>query len=571
MNPRFSDCTVGLVMGAVLGGLLVSPVFAAAPPELRYGFQADQEYCYNVTIVGEITDRTATHKGMLTYTCSEVTDSQFSLRMNGTLTETLTGNSVPLMPPRRRFGGPRWVFGQTGETTFKRTGALISARSENYLPFVLGLEEVLVVESLPEKPQASWTSETDIAVVERMATGPFFSRRFQSETQTAGKEQIRYNIVGQKDDVVRVRKVYSLKTLPDEGIVRFDMSGEGEFEFDTKRGIIQSLKMKYNIKVNEKNLTLAVPVSLEYALLSEAELAERKQKLEEARAAAMEAKKPKPLEPGEREALIAKLQSGNSADIKSAAERLAKAIPTAQREDVAHALMAVANSGSTLTKKTTIQALGVWRIPEVEGVLIAALADRDSTFFAGDAITALAKFRSPAAAKAVADGMIDNRREAAEALIAMGPIAEEYTIPLLNDRDQWVRTDACKVLGKIGGERSLQALKHQLVDARDLSETHNLKRAIDEITRRGGKPPVMPEEKEEVAAEPAGPASDAISRTWHDATRSFQVEAKLVSFSDGKVTLLRADGRTITLPLTKLCEEDQQFVRSHAKAENPFE
>ncbi|MDZ7616318.1 MAG: hypothetical protein U1E05_04895, partial [Patescibacteria group bacterium] len=529
MNHRQFHFAVGFVVVVSIFGLLAAPAAAADPPELRYGFEADQEYHYDVTIVGEITDRTATHKGMLIYKCGKVTDSQFSLTTNGMLAESVTGGSTPHMPPRPRFGGPRWAFGQTGGTTFKRTGTMISTKSEEYLPFVLGLQEVLVIESLPEKPQPNWTAETDIAVVERMAAGPFFSRRFSSETQTAGKEQIKYNIVGQEDGIVRVRKVYSLQTVPDEGIVRFDMSGEGEFEFDTKRGIVQSLKMKYNIKLNEKNLTLAIPVSLEYAALSEAAMAERKQKSEEAMAAALEARKSKPLEPGEREALIAKLQSGNDAEVRGAAERLAKAIPTAQKDDVARALMAVANSRNTLTKKAVVQALAAWRVPEAEGMLIAALGDGDSTFVGRDVLAALAKLRTPAAAKAAAGSMTNGflRSAAGEALAAMGPIAEEYTIPLLNDRDHWVRSEACEVLGTIGGEKSLPAVKHQLVEARDISETHNLKRAIDAINQRGGKPPVMPKEEEEVA-EPAGPASDAISRTWHDATRSFQVEAKLV-------------------------------------------
>ncbi len=573
MSHRLLHCTVGVVVGVFIFGLMAGPTAAADPPELRYGFEADQEYHYDVTIVGEITDRTATHKGMLIYKCGKVTDTQFSLATNGMLTESLTGDSLPLMPPRPRFGGPRWAFGQTGGTTFKRTGTMISTKSEEYLPFVLGLQEVLVVETLPAKPQPNWTTETDIAVVERMATGPFFSRRFSSETQTAGKEQIEYSIVSQKDGVVRVRKVYSLKTLPNEGIVRFDMSGEGEFEFDTKRGIVQSLKMKYNINLNEKNLTLAIPVSLEYAVLSAEAMAERKEKIAEAMAAANKPKTLSPLEPGEREKLIAALKSGKDADVLAAAQRLAGATPTAQRDDVARALMAVVDSRNTSARKAVIQALGVWRIPEVERVMIAAVSGDRSAFVGRDALAVLAKFRTPAAAKVAAASLTNNflRSAAGEALIAMGPIAEEYTLPLLNDRDHWVRSEACEVLGKIGGEKSLQALKHQLVEARDLSETHDLKQAIDAINRRGGQPPVMPEEKEEVAAEPVGPASDAVSRTWHDATRSFQVEAKLVGVEGEKVTLLRSDGRTIALPLAKLCEEDQQFVKKHAKAENPFE
>ncbi len=81
------------------------------------------------------------------------------------------------------------------------------------------------------------------------------------------------------------------------------------------------------------------------------------------------------------------------------------------------------------------------------------------------------------------------------------------------------------------------------------------------------------EEDEEAAGEDAksSAADTSAMRTWHDATRSFAVEAKLLSCQDGKVTLQRKDGRKITLSLEKLCDEDQEFVKKQPKPTNPFE
>lgn len=568
-------CWGAWAVWVVVFGLLVSSPAAAEPPELRYGFEADRDYVYDVTITGEITDRKSTHKGTLTYRASKVSDSQFVLGCNGRLTETVTAEDalpMPPIPPLRFRGGPMHVWGRGTTTTFSRTGTLISTKSDNFLPFVLGLQDVLVVEPLPEKPQASWTTETDIAVVERMSVGPFFSRlrSFYGEMKTIGKERVEYRIVERKDGAVRIRKTYSLKTLPDEGIVRFDMSGGGEFEFDAAQGLILSQKAEYKIQVNEKNLTLTIPVSVNYRLVDESEMAERKQQKEDEAAARAEAEKPTPLEPGEREKLIAELRSADDQRIQAAAQRLAKAPPTGQRADVGRALIAAMKGRRPDTLKALIQAIDVWRIPEAERAMIGALRSQHAAFVGRDALAVLAKYRTTAAAEAAAAGLGNSftRRAAGEALRAIGPIAEEFTIPFVKDRDNFVSSEAARVLGEIGGEASLEALKQQLLESRRLMGTRELTQAIDAIERRGGQPPVMPDDDDD---EFAIPTSDAVTRTWHDATRSFQVEAQLLKFEDGQVTLRREDGRVITLPLEKLCEEDRAFVKQQATAVNPFD
>jgi len=50
-------------------------------------------------------------------------------------------------------------------------------------------------------------------------------------------------------------------------------------------------------------------------------------------------------------------------------------------------------------------------------------------------------------------------------------------------------------------------------------------------------------------------------RTWQDDTGQFKIEAELVKVEDDAVRLKRRDGQMVTVPLDRLCEEDQQFVR----------
>ena len=49
-------------------------------------------------------------------------------------------------------------------------------------------------------------------------------------------------------------------------------------------------------------------------------------------------------------------------------------------------------------------------------------------------------------------------------------------------------------------------------------------------------------------------------RIWNDATGAFSLEAEFVKVEDGNVTLKKTDGKTITIPLDKLSQEDRDFV-----------
>lgn len=55
-------------------------------------------------------------------------------------------------------------------------------------------------------------------------------------------------------------------------------------------------------------------------------------------------------------------------------------------------------------------------------------------------------------------------------------------------------------------------------------------------------------------------------RTWHAATGGFSVDAVFVSASEGQVTLRKTDGSEITLPMERLSEEDQEWIKtSHTR------
>lgn len=79
------------------------------------------------------------------------------------------------------------------------------------------------------------------------------------------------------------------------------------------------------------------------------------------------------------------------------------------------------------------------------------------------------------------------------------------------------------------------------------------------VKRKGGK-------KVAKAADNAGetaeePGDEAAMRTWSDRSGKHKIVATLKKFENGKVTLARKDGKEVTLPLDRLSEADQTFLK----------
>src|SRR4051812_10615308 len=58
----------------------------------------------------------------------------------------------------------------------------------------------------------------------------------------------------------------------------------------------------------------------------------------------------------------------------------------------------------------------------------------------------------------------------------------------------------------------------------------------------------------------------AEERTWTDKTGKFKTSGELVEVQDGQALLRRADGKEIKVPLERLSDADQQFIKAHGDA-----
>ncbi len=482
--------------------------------KLRYGYKKGEKHYYNVKIAATLPDEDVTHDGVLVYDALSSTDEQFTLKCIGNLhvtskpkPEAVPGMMGPrIAPPPGMFGPPRIpfppAFFRSGtepmrpeETTFDRQGKIIRHGESPSLPLLLGKQAELVVEQLPNEAKPGWTSERELGVIERSEPswpphfGPF--ARGGRETNRGAKERIEYTVVTQDQDSVRIGKKYSLKTAPEQGVTHIDMSGNGELVFDRRLGIFRSEKMSYEILVNDANVSVRIPLSLDYRLMSKADAAvqrkteeERLAKLKAEVAARAEADKPKPLAPGERESLLNALRSTDDQRVQNAAKRLSKTTADDNPTEFSQPLCAAYKNKNEWTQAELMAALCVWAGPDAEKTVIEG--SRHASFMVRrEAIPALGKFKTVAAAEAAAAQAAHHRAEVEAAMKAMGPIAEPAAISLLESSDFWVRATAANILAEIGGKKALAALARELRLHSD--HAHDVEAAIIAIAKRQAK------------------------------------------------------------------------------------
>lgn len=161
--------------------------------------------------------------------------------------------------------------------------------------------------------------------------------------------------------------------------------------------------------------------------------------------------------------LIEDLQSGDTDRVKAAAEQLSKGSRDDQAEAVSHALCGAMKVRDRWAQICVLRALAVWATPDAEATVIAATKQSD-TFVSAEALFALAKFKTESAATAAAAALSNQmtRARAANALKAMGSVAEPQVIHQLDSQDTFLKLEVIQILAEIGGNDSLSALKAEL-------------------------------------------------------------------------------------------------------------
>ncbi len=182
---------------------------------------------------------------------------------------------------------------------------------------------------------------------------------------------------------------------------------------------------------------------------------------------------------------VEELRSPNSLRSLDALRWLADQTPMGLRPEVTRAINEVLSSRDARLRSAAVQALGVWGDADSVALLIKRLAI-DDVPVRQQIVLALGKLKDEKGADAVAGqlGQSFMRREASDALVQMGQMAEKAVLRQVNHPDTAVREEACKILEAIGTRASLGVLMAAAAQKRDKKTAWAANEATQAILRR---------------------------------------------------------------------------------------
>ncbi len=468
--------------GWVVGvGILCISVSAEAAP-LRYQATRGDTWHYYLELRVETGETVETWGGILIYTVKSATEDEVEFDFSDELIYKRQSSSgqpmipIPFRPPMFLAPGAM-LSGKKAEPrlTISAQGVMREGQSLTPLPYLLGYKELLVFERLPEEAVSEWTVEEQVHVVLKEDLGPvlaplWMARAAREVTRLSATEKSCYKVTGSGDVGIHIEKNVQLKT--DQQAAdrpRFEVTGGGLFTFDPSLGRVRKLNFQYLITENEELKTSRARATMSVTSWTPQEVSQWRQKREADRAAAQakiaELKKPRPLLPGEKEALLEELRTENFFRQQRALERFSQAEREEPAEAVCQAILPYLRHENQLLRQRAAQALRVWATPSAQESLLQAAADKN-LLVAGEAMLALARVPSPAVIEFLAERLVWPR-QASEALKLIGPQAEDIVLRQLFKMEPAARMCALDVLASIGTEKSLKILKEWPPNAAD--------------------------------------------------------------------------------------------------------
>jgi predicted Zn finger-like uncharacterized protein len=165
--------------------------------------------------------------------------------------------------------------------------------------------------------------------------------------------------------------------------------------------------------------------------------------------------------------LLYQLNSPNVLKRHEALRKLKSMLPDDKhRAEVVKALEPLLGNDDHFTREWAIESLGIWGNKDAVPLLLNAMREQETR---GVAMKALARLKDERAVEPIAERLDElfDRHNAAEALKAMGPMAEKAVLARLNHHDWMVRQTACEILGAIGTKQSIAPLEKVVAAGKD--------------------------------------------------------------------------------------------------------
>lgn len=528
--------------------------------DLIYRFEPGQKFSYEFDIQVTADDATISYDGITNYVVDSANSDQAQLTYRGGLKESKTFNPSSSRMGRGPFGRHRFpvvpdipspfsrpTFAGKTQTTNQITvapgGQILALEGDSQLPYLFGNLSLLPFEKLPDGNQRKWSADNGVTITEKNDSqrGNPFSPfgplgRFDSEPTTlqAAGERTSYAIESETDDSVVISKTYALTTPKTKGNASFQMTGQGTWTFNRKEHLPHSTDMNFELTVSEGNNTTRIPISFKFTRISAEKIAQReadaRQKAEARAAAAAEAKAiaEAPLSAEEKRNVLADLASGDQSQVIASLHQLQRKSPRDTDPEIVAAITPLVDSHDKSTANAADQALLKWS-PEY--------SQKQS----------LSKdYQGPAPVKS-SDRTVESVTPLYVDQIVQAQRKHRGTF--------WYPAKVKELLSD--GTVKLAFL------------TFGREQDTEIVQRRQIQ--LAPQQLDQPSKPAAAPTAETETRVWTDTSGRFSVEAQLVSISDGMVRLKRtSDGRSMSIPLAKLCNADQTYVKSVVERENPF-
>lgn len=223
---------------------------------------------------------------------------------------SVTTRGAPRVLGRMQVPGFPNTESDRGKLLLTERGELlnVSGNSSVQLPYLLGPVGTLAIEPLAAGEQRNWQVQhatTLTQVSDEGANSPFSLRSrhrmrspFASHTKvvvTPAMESSSYELSGVNGDLATIVKRYTFQTLDPAGAQpTAKMTGEGTITFNRAKGRAEKMDFRASLVRTVSNVTVTVPIALEWRLLSKEELekiqAQNKANLEAAKQANEERK-----------------------------------------------------------------------------------------------------------------------------------------------------------------------------------------------------------------------------------------------------------------------------------------
>lgn len=223
---------------------------------------------------------------------------------------SVTTSGAPRIVGRMQVPGFPSTESDRGKLLLTERGELLNmnGNSSVQLPYLLGPVGTLAIEPLASGEQRSWQVQhatTLTQISDEGANSPFSFRSrhrmrspFASHTKvvvTPAMESSSYELSGVNGDLATIIKRYTFQTLDAAGVQpTAKMTGEGTITFNRAKGRAEKMDFRASLVRTVSNVTVTVPITLEWRLLSKEELekiqAQNKANLEAAKQAHEERK-----------------------------------------------------------------------------------------------------------------------------------------------------------------------------------------------------------------------------------------------------------------------------------------